>query len=64
MFGRRWTAASVAAIAWLGAGFAMLVLQGRLVTLDATTRGAAIPTGKKVRVDAVEGAGLLVVSAS
>lgn len=45
-----------------GRGQIQIVLQGRLATLDATTRGSTIPTGKKVRVDAVDGTGALVVS--
>lgn len=45
-----------------GRGQVQIVLQGRLVTLDATTHGTAIPTGRRIRVDAVEDGGLLVVA--
>ena len=46
-----------------GAGQIEVVVQGRLCTLDAVSRGAAVPTGAKVRVEAVDAAGRLVVVA-
>jgi hypothetical protein len=43
-----------------GVGQVQVVVQERLVTLDARTAGAELPTGAKVRVDGVEDRVLLV----
>jgi hypothetical protein len=45
-----------------GAGQIEIVLQGRLVTWDAVSPAGAVPTGARVRVEAVDEAGRLVVS--
>jgi hypothetical protein len=44
-----------------GAGQVEVVVQGRLCTLDAVSRAAPVPTGARVRVQAVDAAGRLVV---
>ena len=44
-----------------GRGQIQVEVQGRLVTLGATTKGDAIATGKRVRVEGVEGSATLVV---
>lgn len=45
-------------------GKVQIEVQGRLRTLDARTSGAQLDTGATVKVDEVDGAGVLVVSAS
>jgi len=45
-----------------GAGQIQIEVQGRLMTLDARSTGGELATGASVRVDDVDGAGLLVVS--
>ena len=40
-----------------GQGQVQVVVQGRLVTVDARSSGGAIPTGDKVRVESVDSAG-------
>ena len=45
-----------------GKGQVQIVVQGRLVTLDARSPGAAIPTGTKILVEEVDSTGVLVVA--
>lgn len=47
-----------------GTGQVQLVLQGRLVTVDARTGDAELPTGTKVKVQSVDAGGTLVVKPS
>ncbi len=48
----------------LGRGQVQIIVQGRLVTWDATTTGPPLPTGARIRVDTIDGTGTLVVLAA